>query len=138
MERVNHLAVFVAAIVMFLLGWVWYTLIFAKMWMADVGVTSMTPSPVLFIEMFVLGWVLAYFAAIAIAKAPNPDMKAADGIAFGLFTGIGFFGVPLLLDYISEGRPFGLWAINTGFVTLSLMAIGAIITSWKKRAAVAA
>jgi hypothetical protein len=35
-ERLNHLAVFVAAIAFFLFGWVWYT-IFATPWKALVG-----------------------------------------------------------------------------------------------------
>lgn len=133
MERINHLAVLVAAIVMFLFGWLWYVLLFAKQWASYVTVTGPGMSPTLLIGQFVLGWILAYFAAMAIGKAPNPNMAAQDGIFFGLFTGIGFFAVPLLLDYISEGRPIGLWAINAGYITISMVIIGAIVTSWKKR-----
>lgn len=138
MERINHLAVLVATIVIYLFGWLWYSVLFAKMWMTYAGVGSMSPSPTILIGTFVLGWVLAYFAAMAVSKAPNPNMTAQDGIFFGLFTGFGFFAVPLLMDYISEGRAVGLWAINAGFIVISLIIIGAIVTGWKKRSVVQA
>lgn len=138
MERINHLAVLVAAVVMFLFGWLWYVVLFAKLWTSYVPVTGAVPSPTILIGQFVLGWILAYFAAMAISKAPNPNMAAQDGIFFGLFTGIGFLAVPLLLDYISEGRPIGLWAVNAGYIVISMIIIGAIVTSWKKRSVVQA
>lgn len=135
MERINHLAVLVAAIVTFLLGWVWYSLLFKSMWMGYAGVSTMSPSAGLLVVQFVLGWVLAYFVAIAISKAPNPNLTASDGIMFGVFSGIGFFAVPLLLDYVSEGRPVGLWLINAGYIVVSMIVIGVVVTSWKKAAA---
>lgn len=138
MERVNHLAVLVSAVVMFALGYLWYSVIFHATYVAALGLGAAPapmPPPTMLIEMFVLGWILSYFAAMAIAKAPNAGaMSASDGIMFGAFTGIGFFAVPYLLIILAEGRPFSLWAINAGYVTVALIVTGAILTSWKKPA----
>lgn len=139
-SRINHLAVFVSAIVFFILGWVWYDLLFGRLWMSLSGhvvtasASSMIPQ---FVASFVLGWALAYVIGIALADTSNPN-PARHGIEFGIFMGVGIFGTMLGVMYIYEGRPLALWAINTGYVVVGMAIMGALVGAWQKKAVAAA
>jgi hypothetical protein len=130
MERLNHLAVLVAGVVFFVLGWLWYT-VFRGPWMADNAITSMNPQPYILAATFIISIAIAYAIAMAIGRAPR-ELGAADGVQFGLFTGIGFVALSMLLDFINEGRPIRLWFIDAGFIVLGFVVMGAIIAGWKK------
>ena len=139
-SRMNHLAVFVSAISFFVLGWVWYDLLFGRLWMslsshlAPTSPGNMIPQ---FVASFILGWVLAYVIAIALADTSNAN-PARHGIEFGIFIGLGVLGTMLGLMYIYEGRPFALWAINTGYVVVGMAIMGGIIGGWRKQEVTAA
>jgi hypothetical protein len=133
----NHVAVFVSAIAFFILGWIWYDLLFGRAWMAlsgHVATTSASSMTPMFAGSFILGWVLAYVIGIALADTANPN-PGRHGIEFGFFMGLGIFGTMLGLEYIYEGRGFTLWAINTGYVVVGMAIMGAIIGAWRKREA---
>jgi Protein of unknown function (DUF1761) len=138
-SRINHLAVLVSAIAFFILGWIWYDLLFGRLWMslsshiAPTAPSNMIPQ---FAGSFVLGWVLAYVIGIALADTTNPN-PGRHGIEFGIFMGLGVFGTMLGLDYIYEGRPFALWAINTGYVVVGMAIMGAIVGAWRTKAVTA-
>jgi len=138
-SRVNHLAVFVAAIVFFLLSYVWYGFLFAKMYAAQIaamtGKTAMTGSMTMpLIETFLLGWFLAYVIATALSMRPDPN-PAARGFGFGLFMGIGIFASMTLMGVVWGGMTFGLWLINAGFVVVAMAIMGWVIGAWQARAA---
>lgn len=133
-ERINHLAVWVAAIVYFVFGAVWYT-IFSKPWMALMGKTMAGPAPVgVYIGSFLLGLVLAYATAIALTRRPE-DQTVQQGIGFALFMGIAIFASQTLNQALYEARPIALWLIDAGYVVVGFAIIGAIVGGWKKRIA---
>ncbi|MDQ6767549.1 MAG: DUF1761 domain-containing protein [Candidatus Eremiobacteraeota bacterium] len=135
-NKINHLAVFVAAIVFFLWGWLWYT-IFGNQWLALVGkaAASMTPSPAPYVVGFLMALVLAYGTAIALADSDRPG--AAHGVSFGIFMGVIFYASTMLTGYLFEGRPLGLWLINAGYGLTGFALVGAIVGGWRKRAVAA-
>lgn len=138
-SRVNHLAVFVSAAVFFLLGSVWYTVLFGQKWMALTGAAEKT-APAMgptFAMSFILSWILAYVIAIALADTTNPN-PVRHGLEFGIFMGIGIFGTMTLMDYLYEGRSVALWLINAGYVVAGMAVMGAIIGAWRKKAPAAA
>jgi hypothetical protein len=130
-ERLNQLAVWVAAIVYFLFGWLWYT-IFAAPWTAFMGKSMPAPSPALYIESFVLGLILAYATGIALTRRPG-DQTAGQGISFALFMGISIYGTQTLNQALYEGRALGLWLIDFGYVIVGFAIMAAIIGAWKRR-----
>ena len=139
-SRINHVAVFVSAIVFFILGWVWYDLVFGQAWMALTGHSGTAPASsmtTLFITTFILEFVLGYVIAIALADSSNPN-PARHGVEFGIFMGLGIFGTMLGVNYVYEGRSFELWAINTGYVVVGMVIMGAIIGAWRKHTVAAA
>lgn len=131
-KGVNHLAVLVAAIVYFLFGWLWYSLLFASQWMALVGKPmGGSPSPSLLVESFLLGLVLAYATAIALSRRPE-DLTLTQGISFAVFMGLAIYGSQTLNNALYEGRPIGLWLIDTGYVVFGFALIGAIVGGWRR------
>jgi hypothetical protein len=134
-DRVNHLAAWVAAIVYFIFGGIWYTLA-GPAWLAFLGKTraDLPSGAMLYVGSFVLGLILAYATAIALTRHPE-DQTVAQGVSFALFMGIALYATQTLNHAIYEGRPFGLWLINTAYTVIGFAMIGAIVGGWKRTAA---
>jgi hypothetical protein len=131
-DRINHLAVWVAAIAYYVFGAAWFTA-FTGIWQSLLGKT-MAASPTVFITSFVLGLILAYATAIAITRRPE-DQTVAQGVSFALFMGIALYATQTLNAALYSGQPLLLWLINTGYVVIGFVVIGAIVGAWKKRVA---
>jgi hypothetical protein len=133
--RINHLAVWVAAIVYFLFGWLWYTL-FATQWMALMGRTAAQTQGVLpvYVMSFVLGLILAYATGIALSRHPE-DQTLQQGVSFAIFMGLALFATQTLTQALYEQKPIALWLIDVGYVLVGFAIIGAIVGGWKARAA---
>ena len=139
-NRINHLAVWVAAIVYFLFGALWYSLLFKTAWMSYQGITvAMTAgksaNPMVFVVSFIMGLILAYATGIALSRRPE-DQTAQQGISFALFMGIALYATQLYNQFMYEQRPFGLFLIDAGYVVIGFAIIGAIVGGWKRKVAV--
>ena len=132
--RLNHLAVFVAAIAYFMWGYVWYGFVFRNLWTALVGPIPMNSSPMLYVQSFITGWIMAYFAGIALTKGDGPP-SARHGVEFGLFMGIGLIATAMYNGYLYTSKPLGLWAIDAGYVVTGLAIMSAIVAGWQKKVA---
>ena len=126
MPQVNYLAVVLAALSAFVLGGLWYSLLFAKPWAALTGQSDeMLKSgnkAVVFGGAFLLNLVAAYVLAMFVG---------GTGLRFstlaGLAVGLCWVAVSLGINYLFERRPIGLWLINGGYFTLQYTLMGAII-----------
>jgi hypothetical protein len=132
--RLNHLAVLVAAIAYFGWGYIWYGLVFTKWWTALVGPIPMNSSASTYAQSFIVGWIMAYFAGIALAKSDGPP-SARHGIEFGLFMGIGLVATAMYNGYLYTSKPIGLWAIDAGYCVTGLAIMSAIVAGWQKKLA---
>ena len=126
MPQVNYLAVLLAALSAFLLGGLWYSLLFAKPWAALTGqseerLKAGNPAFV-FGGAFLLNLVAAYVLAMFVGPAGFKFSTLA-----GLSVGLCWVATTLGVNYLFERRPFGLWLINGGYVTVQYTAMGAII-----------
>jgi hypothetical protein len=132
--RTNYPAVIVCAVAYWLLGAVWYAVLFSKPWMALEGMTSAQAarsSPVLpYIITFVLNLLIAFvLAQICIWRNAN---TAAHGVAIGLVLWFGIIGPVTVTTYMYELRPIELFAINEFYPLVGLCLMGAILGAWKK------
>jgi hypothetical protein len=133
-DRVNHFAVWVAAIVYFLFGYLWYGLLFTSLWTSLMGGAMAPASPALYIESFVLGLVLSYATAVALSRRPE-DLTVSQGVSFALFMGIALYATQTLNTVLYSHTPLMLWLINTGYVVVGFAIIGAIVGGWTKKTA---
>jgi len=135
--KINHLAVFVCGVLYFLLGWLWYGVLFGQRWMALEG-TKMAQEgnsqmAAQFITSFLLGLLMAY--ALANICAWRSANTAARGAAIGVLLWIGFVAPVTYVTSMYEGRPRLLWAINSFYPLVGLWMMGGVLGIWKKKAA---
>lgn len=136
MVHVNFLAVLVAAVVVFVLGWLWYSpVLFFKPWMRARGMDPVAamagakmPVGKLLIEFarcLVLAYVIAHFVT---ALALGTWMSA---VHLGLFLWIGFPVIILIGSMLWENTPWKVAAIHAGDWLVKLVAIAIIVHAWR-------
>jgi len=135
MVHVNYWAVLVAAIVVFALGWLWYSpLLFFKPWMRARGLDpaaamagAKMPAGKLVIELvrcLVLAYIIAHFVA---ALGISNWLIAAH---FGLLLWVAFPVVLLTGSVIWENTPVKVAAIHAGDWLVKLLVIPIIVSLW--------
>jgi multisubunit Na+/H+ antiporter MnhB subunit len=138
---INITAVLVAAIVSFTIGFVWYTVLFAKLWMKEMGYSSdmrpnrnsmlkgisfMLVSNLLFV--WVLAWTMAGWQFIPNAR----EMGSTDnGINSAIFLWLGFFVPVHVWRIVWEKSSWKLFAINASHHLVTLMITALIIAHWQ-------
>lgn len=132
MGQINLLAVLVAALSSFVVGWLWYGPFFGRKWMnytgfteADLKARSM-PMPV----VMGVNYLATVLAAFAIAMFLGPDPDAAFGVFAGLMIAVFWIGTSRLNDVLYENKPWGLFFINAGYYVVIYILMGAILGAW--------
>ena len=134
--KTNYAAVFIAAIAYWLLGAVWYGVLFSKPWMALENISmeqAKSMNPVMpYVITFVLNLLIAYsLAQICIWRNAN---TIGRGASVGVLLWIGFVGPITFTTYMYEMRPKELFAINQFYPLAGMVMMGAIIGAWTKKA----
>jgi hypothetical protein len=125
MPAVSLLATLVATVLGFLLGALWYGPLFGARWTALVGISEgqarrdFNPLAAYGIT-FVLGFVAAYVFGLYVGPNPGRSFAIVCGAAAGLF----FVVTSLATNYLFEGRPAALIAINGGYHAVRFTLIG--------------
>lgn len=135
-SSVSLLAVVVATIVSFVIGWIWHGPLFGKSWMQLVGIKmpakmdakvkkimckSMTQG---LINTF-LG---TYILALALALVAPASLQ--DGLVYGTLLWVGFCATSESNWNIWVGKPWGLFLINSGYRLVTILVSVAILMSW--------
>jgi hypothetical protein len=133
-HELNYLAIIVCGVILWLLGAVWYSpALFAKPWMAIIGInkdatkgSSMIAGMIAsFICDLVLAFILAHFVIWTQAAT------FGWGAVVGFIVWTGFIAAPNLPQGIYEGRPFKLFAINSGYWLVGLLIVGGVLAIWR-------
>jgi len=138
--RINYSAVGAAAVGYWLLGAVWYGLLFARPFIALMGWTpeqvaaiqakgESTALGLAFITSLVLAYVLAHFVRFLGAET------ARAGAATGFWLWLGFVATSNLETVLFESRPLGLYLISNGYHLVGMLGMGALLAAWKRREA---
>ena len=127
--EINYLAVGLAALSAFFLGFFWYTIIFAKPWqkligMKDGGGNAMPSS---LGKLLVGSLILEIIMAVNLAAFIGPDATWLFGLGAGLAAGLGWVALALGVNYMFEGKPFKLWLINAGYNVVVFAVMGVVI-----------
>jgi hypothetical protein len=125
MESHHMLAlVFISAIAQWILGGLWYGLLFRKSWKKLVGYAeNEKPKNQIFggITSFIACLLLSYVLAHVVHWAGA--MIFTGGSKIGIICWLGFMAPPLFAQHIYENRRANLFAINAGYWLL-VMALG--------------
>ena len=126
---INYLAVLVAALASFFVGWPWY-MIFGKSWAKALGKdpdNPPKPEPKPFIVLGLCLLVMAYVLAGFIGHLGQGQVTIRNGIISGLFAWAGFVVTTMAVNYTFQGRPLSLTLIDAGHYLVVLIVMGAII-----------
>ena len=132
--KTNYGAIVVSAVAYWLLGALWYGVLFSQRWMALEGITmeqARSMNPVLpYVITLGLNLLIAFvLAQLCLWRNAN---TAARGAAVGVLLWIGIVGPVVFTTYMYEMRPKELFAINEFYPLVGLCLMGAILGAWTK------
>ncbi len=138
---INFLAIIVATVASFIVGFVWYTLLFGKAWAKEMGFDmnrkatggEMAKGMLLnLLGNFFMAYVFAHNNA-AWSFVPGMDVMS-DGASIAnaaIFTWLGFY-VPQDFNKVTwGGKSWKLFFIDTGYHLVKLFVAASILILWK-------
>jgi hypothetical protein len=124
MDDFSWISLIVGALAFFLLGALWYTFLFRKPWMADMGIDPnqppQSPGPQLLVGSFVAALVLAAAVEYLVGSG---DVK--NGVCTGIAVGAALAAV-MGQNALYDTRPTRLWVINAGYAFVGAVVVGVI------------
>ncbi|HRI18007.1 MAG TPA: DUF1761 domain-containing protein [Burkholderiaceae bacterium] len=128
----NFAAVFVAALMSFALGGLWYSpLLFAKAWMREAGMSEQQVREAPMGRVFGLAGVASLVMAFNLAAFIGPKASLVFGLFAGAAAGVGWVAMSLGVIYLFEQRSLKLWLINSGYQVLAYTLMGGLIGVWQ-------
>jgi hypothetical protein len=136
---VNYLAVLIAAIVAFIVGFLWHGPLFGRQWLKLTGVTDkqmqemkakgMGPMAPQMIGALVQQLVTAFVLAVFISKTGAAGVSGALLIAFWAW--LGFIATALLNGVLWEKRTPALYCFTVVYQLVNLGAMALVLGLWK-------
>ena len=130
--EISALAVFVAALLGFVVGGLWYSpLLFGNAWMRAAGVTEEQVNGgdkakifgLTFVALLIMSFCLAGFLS-------TPEITATTGALYGFLTGFGWIFFGIMVVALFELRSWSYILINGGYWTVTMTVMGAVIGAW--------
>jgi hypothetical protein len=133
LHHFNHLAVLVSALILWVLGAIWYSpALFAKPWMAALGIVPDGPKKGLAFGMVasLIGDILVAFGLLHVILWSDANTYAA-GAFVGFLCWFGFIAATQFPQGIYERRPIKLFFINSGYWLAGLLVVGGVLAVWR-------
>ena len=135
LSHINWIAVLVATIAYFLLGALWYSVLFGKKWAQLVKLDTSNPDMRkgmggMMISTFVLTLIICFGLEVLVVKF-NFVQEVSYGIKIGLLTGLAFATTAVSIHYIYENKPTNLYLINNGYHVLGHVIAASILVLWR-------
>lgn len=130
---INHLAVFVCALLSLALGALWYSpALFFKAWQKEAGlsdeqVARANPAKTYSLT-FLLAWIISYNLAFFLGASQT---NWQWGLAAGLLAGAGWASTMFVIISLFEQRSFKYMMINAGYITVYFALIGFVLGIWR-------
>jgi len=136
MQHLHHLnpwAILAGGAVFWILGAAWYSpALFAKPWMALLGMQKTEgrkPGMLLAMTASLICDIVMAFMLEHLIMWANAN-TFGWGACIGVIAWIGFIAAPNLPQGMYEGRPFKLFAINSGYWLVGLILVGGMLAVW--------
>ena len=130
---INHLAVFVCALLSLVIGGLWYSpLLFFKAWKTAAGLTDeqvarANPLKTYSLTLF-LAWIISYNLAFFLGDSTT---NWQWGLVAGLLAGVGWTSTMFVIISLFEQRSFKYLLINCGYITVYFALIGFVLGIWR-------
>ena len=136
LTHLNYLAVLVTAVAGFMIGWLWYSVLFGKAWRAEMKITEaqMKESQAKgMAKYFAQGLIFTLLSTVGLAVLlrAHGTTDWVKGAELGAFVGLLVVGARLLNSGVWENRSLRLSAINVGHEVVMFAVQGAILAAWR-------
>ena len=131
----NYLAVVVAAVVVFILGWLWYMPLFGKAYQAARGITPEMAAEgqkdmgktmaVIFICSVIMAWAIGSLAAY------THLVTWMQGLKLGILCWLGFALTYGLIETMTSRRKMAAFFIDAGYWLVSMALMGIVLSIWR-------
>ncbi|MFI5151715.1 MAG: DUF1761 domain-containing protein [Chitinophagales bacterium] len=135
LSQANWWAIIVSALVYFVLGSVWFSALFGKLWMAEIarhGITIKEPEKkqigMKMVRTFIYNLVAAF--AIAYLIYISGSYRWLAGLKMGVLCGFGIASMGICIAYTWESRSTKLVMIDCGYAIVGMTICGAILAAW--------
>lgn len=138
--HINWTAVIIAVVANFVLGFLWYTPLFGKVWGKEMGfnMDQKPPAGALakgmifmvignFFMAFVFAHNIAVWNPVTWGLPPSPMSPMANVMSASIFTWLGFYFPGDLGTVAWEMKSWKLFFINTGYHLVSLFVVASIL-----------
>jgi hypothetical protein len=125
MADINYAAVLAASVANFVLGGIWYQLLFRKPVYREIA-GRVTPRDLSI--AFVRGLVMAWALAVLMTRTGVHSWPGAIGLAALVW--FGFMATAQLSETLFGGRSWRIYLINTGYPLGILLIAGTILSLW--------
>jgi hypothetical protein len=139
MAPINLLSVFVAALVAFILGFLFHGPVSGKLWMKLANIhptgkeklSDMVPQMIWnYVVNFVTAFVMAGIFWIAFSSPIMGEATWFRGAIMGAWLWLGFLVTSSAIEVIWMGRSYKLWLFEAGCSLVVTMTMGAILAGW--------
>ncbi|HYQ87658.1 MAG TPA: DUF1761 domain-containing protein [Bacteroidota bacterium] len=135
-SQLNVWAVVVAAATYWILGSIWFSLLFGKIWSSELekhGVKIQTPKGSRMAAKLVQTFILNLAAALALSYLVfvSESSTLYHAIKLGLASGVGLSASTIGIAYTWEGRSVKLAVIDIGYPLLGVVVCSIILTLWR-------
>lgn len=135
---INLWAALVAALATMVIGFLWYSLLFARPWMVLMGYDPDDKAKLAEMQkgaglMYALALLASLLSAALLGKiiAIATVNTALYGMKIGLAVWLGFVTTVQLTNAVFSKQPGKLYAINTGYQLVCYLVMGAILGAWR-------
>ena len=132
-NNINWLAVLVAGIAYFLLGAIWYSVLFGKKWksynasLADAADAKKGAAGIMIFSLLLM---IVCALGLAIIAKRYGIFGWSGGLKLGLLTGICFAATAVHISYVYEKRTLGLHLINGLYNILGNVVAALVVCLW--------
>ena len=130
---INHLAVFVCALLSLAIGALWYSpLLFFKAWQRQTGLSDEQIAKANPLKTYsltlILAWIISYNLAFFLGDSKT---NWQWGLAAGLLAGVGWTATMFMIISLFEQRSVKYMLINCGYITVYFGLIGFVLGIWR-------
>lgn len=134
---VNYLAVFTAALAYFVLGALWYSVFFGKIWskgIEEMGIKMTKPDNSKMMTMMVKSFAANLLCAFAMAYFIRLDMNGSNvitGIKLGIVGGCGLTLGSQIMVGNWQGTKTKVLFVDAGYQIIGILIVSVIISVWR-------
>lgn len=131
LESINYLAVIVAALSAFVIGGLWYSVLFGKAWMVENGFDDEklknSNMAMIFGGSFILSLIISFILVLFLGSERDAMFGASAGFMAGLF----WVATAMGITYLFERKSLKLFFINAGYHVITFTVMGLILGMWR-------